>query len=246
MEIHGGGREIGAACVVAVGYYLTQLAGALILSVCVSMIVTTIVPNIGEGMTIAYVKGIVMALSEIAALVVVLALVNALYPQDGNCSGTCVPLAWRVGALSDICQAVVMGVLLGFAIVGASFSRPSPLLNGQSSSCSLYMPMAGIAFRCIAAPISEEIIFRGVVYGSVLAVAGREWATLTSVALFVMAHFLSVEVSLGSIIPLCLLGSIAVWLRQRSDALGPPIIFHSTYNAVICFCELARPSSTGC
>lgn len=91
-------------------------------------------------------------------------------------------------------------------------------------------PMAlGIFFvtAAIAAPVFEEILFRGFLLPSLtryLPVGGAIWL---SSALFALAHL-----SLSEVLPLMVLGMVLGLVYTRSRNLWAPILLHSAWNSV--------------
>lgn len=78
----------------------------------------------------------------------------------------------------------------------------------------------------LLAPISEELLFRGVLLSAFLGVYDRKLAILFSSVLFMFAH------GIWAFGPLCL-GVIASYLTIRSQSLLPAMIFHAVSNLYI-------------
>jgi tetratricopeptide (TPR) repeat protein len=88
-------------------------------------------------------------------------------------------------------------------------------------------PVAAILAIVIVGPIAEEIIFRGLIYGSLekrLRVFG---AMLISSFLFALAHL-----QVTHFIPIFCLGMALNWARWKSGSLGLPILLHVLNNGV--------------
>jgi membrane protease YdiL (CAAX protease family) len=82
-------------------------------------------------------------------------------------------------------------------------------------------------FAVVAAPLFEETLFRGFLFGGLRRWAGPWTAAILSAALFAGYH-LEVEV-----LPVTFaLGLVAAWLRERTGGLLAPIAMHACYNAV--------------
>ncbi len=79
----------------------------------------------------------------------------------------------------------------------------------------------------IAAPVAEELFFRGFVLGGLVAVLGGLPASVVSSALFAVMHF-----SVGTFIPIFAAGMLLAWLYLRTRSIWPPIAAHSTQNAL--------------
>ena len=79
----------------------------------------------------------------------------------------------------------------------------------------------------IAAPLFEEFIFRGLIFGGLRRSFGVWPATLASAALFAIVH------PAFSIIPVFALGVCAALAYERSRSLLAPMIVHAVYNACV-------------
>ena len=79
----------------------------------------------------------------------------------------------------------------------------------------------------IAAPLFEEFIFRGLIFGGLRRSFGVWPATLASAALFAIVH------PAFSIIPVFVLGVCAALVYERSRSLLAPMIVHAGYNACV-------------
>lgn len=79
----------------------------------------------------------------------------------------------------------------------------------------------------IMAPLAEEALFRGILFGSLSNRWGYLWGTVTSAAVFGLAHL-----DLSLLIPLGLAGLVLNALYRRTRSLIPSTIAHATLNAV--------------
>ena len=78
-----------------------------------------------------------------------------------------------------------------------------------------------------AAPIFEEFIFRGLLYGGFRRSIGPRRAAVASALVFAMVH------PAIAFAPVLVLGLAAAWVFERSRFLLAPIVAHMTYNAVV-------------
>jgi len=84
----------------------------------------------------------------------------------------------------------------------------------------------------VAAPVAEELMFRGVLLRSLLRRFGPGAAVLVSAVAFGLVHLL--DFTVGSLIALPVLvafGVVSGWLAVRSGDLGRSILFHAGFNA---------------
>jgi membrane protease YdiL (CAAX protease family) len=79
----------------------------------------------------------------------------------------------------------------------------------------------------VAAPLFEEFIFRGLIFGGLRRSFGLWPAALASAALFAILH------PAFSILPVFVLGVCAAFVYERSRSLLAPMIVHAVYNAVV-------------
>ncbi|NJD65064.1 MAG: CPBP family intramembrane metalloprotease, partial [Chloroflexi bacterium] len=86
----------------------------------------------------------------------------------------------------------------------------------------------------VAAPIGEELFYRGLVFGG-LAEWGFVPAAVVSSALFALSHL-----DAGSIIPFTALGMTMAWLYWRSGSLWDAIAFHVLFNLLSFILLIAR------
>jgi uncharacterized protein len=77
----------------------------------------------------------------------------------------------------------------------------------------------------IIVPIGEEIFFRGLTYGAFRRRLGRHAAVLASAAFFAAAHL-----SLVTLLPIFILGTILTYLYEYTGSLVPGMIAHAINN----------------
>ena len=98
-------------------------------------------------------------------------------------------------------------------------------LELSSSDASMLPWFAALAVG--AAPIFEEFLFRGVLYGGFRRSLGRPSAAVFSAAVFAIVH------PAIAAAPVFVLGLIAAFVYERSRSLLAPVAAHMTYNAVV-------------
>jgi membrane protease YdiL (CAAX protease family) len=91
-----------------------------------------------------------------------------------------------------------------------------------------------LALAVVAAPLCEEFIFRGLIYGGLRRSMKAPQAMLMSAAIFAVVH------PPLSMLPVLVLGLCAAWTYERSKTLLAPMLVHATYNAVILGFQLWR------
>jgi uncharacterized protein len=80
------------------------------------------------------------------------------------------------------------------------------------------------------APISEELFFRGFLFGGLRAKLSFWPAALISGLFFGSIHLLGGSWEI--IVPLAAFGVLLAWLYERTGSLGPPILMHALQNAI--------------
>jgi membrane protease YdiL (CAAX protease family) len=84
-----------------------------------------------------------------------------------------------------------------------------------------------IALAVVAAPLCEEFIFRGLIYGGLRRSMRPIPAMLASAAVFAVIH------PPLSMLPVFVLGVCAAWTYERSKTLLAPMLVHAVYNAAV-------------
>ncbi len=131
---------------------------------------------------------------------------------------------------SFIVAATIAGVIfgLGFAYIAARYPARSPL------DLSKLQPSMIFIYFVIAAPIQEELIFRGLLQGFISRGASSHtfWPIHFPV-FFTAVLFGIIHVDSGIVLAIeaVLLGLIAGELRRMSGSLIPAILFHALLNA---------------
>lgn len=108
---------------------------------------------------------------------------------------------------------------LGIDILTPESTVPSEIMrDGWTTALTGVTAVAG-------APISEELFFRGLVFGGLL-----RWGFLPA-AVASSVLFASVHLDIGSLIPFTIIGLTLAWLFWRRGNLWDAIAFHVLFNA---------------
>lgn len=87
--------------------------------------------------------------------------------------------------------------------------------------------IASLAFAAVvAAPICEEIVFRGYLYSTLKRFTGQQPAMIFSAFFFAVAHN-----NLASCIPLLVFGYLLCLLREKTGTILTPILAHFIFNS---------------
>jgi len=94
----------------------------------------------------------------------------------------------------------------------------------------------------VGAPIAEECLFRGLLYGALrrtpLGIAGAAAATA------VMWAFLHANYSIYGLVAITLIGIYLAFIRERTGSLLTPIFCHSAYNSLIVLVLAFAPNNS--
>ena len=96
-----------------------------------------------------------------------------------------------------------------------------------SNALSLRSKAILFVFILIEAPVVEELLFRGVLFGGLTKIMPIWPAILLSGLVFAVIH-----VNAATLIPLWFLGAAFAWLYVRTGTLLAPMAVHFTFNAV--------------
>ncbi len=128
----------------------------------------------------------------------------------------------------DLAQALKWGVAGGLvaSVVGVIYLEAITamhLLPSRSAAPALGL----IAVAVVAAPLFEEFIFRGLIFGGLRRTLGPAASVLASAAIFAMVH------PPLSVIPVFVMGACAALIYQRTKVLAAPMLVHAIYNAAV-------------
>jgi membrane protease YdiL (CAAX protease family) len=94
----------------------------------------------------------------------------------------------------------------------------------------------------IGAPLAEECLFRGLLYGALrrspLGIAGAAAATA------IMWAFLHANYSVYGLVAITLIGIYLAFIRERTGSLLTPILCHGAYNSLIVLVLAYAPNSS--
>jgi membrane protease YdiL (CAAX protease family) len=148
----------------------------------------------------------------------------------------CVRGAWSVrksllaGFAASVVLLMAVGMVRGLAhamglgTVAASAATTNRMIQGALTH---YGVLPTILVVCVAVPIVEEIVFRGVFLQSAAARIGFWTAAVAQAATFAALHE-----SLGVMPTIFALAMVAAWLARRSGGLLAPMMLHGTNNIV--------------
>ena len=85
-----------------------------------------------------------------------------------------------------------------------------------------------IVLTVVIAPVFEELLFRGLLYGSMRRIYGAKTSNVIQAFFFSLLHF-----SPTTFLPLFVLGLILGVLREQFEDIAPAILTHALWNAMV-------------
>lgn len=138
-------------------------------------------------------------------------------------SWTAIAQGFVIGLFIEVCTYVLSGMLRTHA-------------QGREISSLLRMAMTPGVPRLfsaltslLAAPLTEELLFRGALYGGYRKSFGPIWAAVLTTSLFLLLHLPIHRVPI--LLGITALAAAALWCRLRTAAIGPAIALHAGFNS---------------
>ena len=133
---------------------------------------------------------------------------------------------------------VAVGILSAgyIALMTALTHHPPPeqvsmtFVKGILETHPILMLIAG----AIVAPVTEEIMFRGLLFGALQKWCSPVWTIALSSSVFAAMHW-----DLFYFVPVALIGSLLGWLRHKTGSIWFSALFHGIYNAFAMLAYLA-------
>ena len=122
-----------------------------------------------------------------------------------------------VTALSNICNELLSGVW-------HDLQPQEPVKVMQESGSLLLQSLLGVS-AVIIAPLTEELLFRGYLYGVLKRFTDSYFAAVASALIFALVHQ-----HIGTVLPLFSLGLVLVLAYELTGSLLVPIFIHALFN----------------
>ena len=137
---------------------------------------------------------------------------------------------WRsVGLVVALYLAFALFVVIWEQLVGAP-EDDAPLLDDLGVDRSALLLVLGMLTVCVAAPLVEELFFRGFFYRALRNWAGIGLAAILTGVVFGLLHAFSSPVE--HLVPLAVLGAAFCLLYQWTGSLLPCIALHAINNSL--------------
>lgn len=172
------------------------------------------------------------------ALLLVLAVLSPrLLRTDLRGLGFRAPTPWEirftVSAALGLWVASILANLVSISLFGPN---PQPLVVSFSAHRGLEAVVLDLLTGAAVAPLSEETLYRGIVFAGLAQRVPFLPAALISGLLFAIPH------GLGVLAPILVLGTGLAWIYARTGTLWAPILAHSLVNAIsLGILFIARP-----
>ncbi len=143
------------------------------------------------------------------------------------------PMGWRalpaLGFRPARFWTIVFGTVgaLVVSVAASQLGEPEGVKQAMDVARTPRLFVASLAVMALLAPLAEEAVFRGLLYGWVAGRWGTTVAWFVSSILFAAAHVEPAHVLL--VLPL---GLWFGWLRQRTDSLWPSLVAHIVNNGL--------------
>jgi membrane protease YdiL (CAAX protease family) len=147
--------------------------------------------------------------------------------------------AWVLGSFKDIAKGVGVGALTGCcycALAMAIQRRDDGATLGPIATMAAtpgLLQLLWLFLALVLAPLIEEPLFRGVLYGGYRNSFGPVRAAVLTTSIFLLLHITEMIHFLPSMLGVLGLAIAALWIRLRSSAIGPAVAVHFGYNAVL-------------
>lgn len=141
-------------------------------------------------------------------------------------------LGWSFGNFRWWQFPIILGIFFIFAAVVTLFfpEQENELTKILASSRAAVFVVAFMA--TFSAPITEEVVYRGIVYSGFRKTFNVPVAVIVTTVLFAGVHYPQYWGSWGTIILITTLSLILTFIRVRSDNLLPCVVLHFIFNGI--------------
>jgi CAAX protease family protein len=129
-------------------------------------------------------------------------------------------------ALSAALGLWVLSILANLVSISIFGPNPQPLVVSFSEHRGAEAMALDLLTGALVAPLSEETLYRGVVFAGLAQYVPFLPAALISGLLFAIPH------GIGVLAPILVLGTGLAWIYSRTGTLWAPILAHAVINAI--------------
>jgi membrane protease YdiL (CAAX protease family) len=160
---------------------------------------------------------------------IALIAIFAAFSRDGAVEALGLKMPQYAGWTRYICLFLILPLVTRMAYAGNPLLPDLPIRFVYPEAMVIGNIM--ITFLIVLfAPIVEELIFRGYIYGVFRARLGAGYSVILTSVLFVMAHLPQVGLNAAGISTMSLTAVALGVARYRSGSVIPSVIFHGVYN----------------
>jgi len=145
--------------------------------------------------------------------------------------------AWVRGSWRAIAQGFAIGVFVGACtyVLGTMLQthvddRNVAPMTRMALTPGLLRLISGLTVLLFA-PLVEELLFRGVLYGGYRKSFGPIWAAVLTTSLFLLLHLPGMTHPIPTLVGVIGFSAVALWCRLRAAAIGPAIAVHVGCNS---------------
>ncbi len=146
------------------------------------------------------------------------------------------------------CACVGVGVLVVWSPRLDPFTRPG---SAQSQFVGLGLSASALAlaflYGVVQTAFAEELLFRGLIAGSLSRRLSFAWANITQALIFLAPHFLILRFApeLWGVLPAVFIGALVFgWLRIKSGSILGPWLMHAAGNVTIALMVAFRTTAS--
>jgi len=146
------------------------------------------------------------------------------------------PAKHSVAATMAVVTAPILLLVPGIAVVSGwldalvQWAFPMSDEDVELFDALLGPGVLSILFACVAAPVLEEMLFRGVMLRAFLRQYTPRFSIVWSAALFGIAHLNVYQLATAFVA-----GLVTGWLYERCRSLWPCILLHAAYNSFVTY-----------
>ncbi len=146
---------------------------------------------------------------------------NYRWPRRG---WSLVGIGFAAGVAMSFITAFLVDIEHGVGHITVQSNNPFVYAHGLIHHAGLVMFLMMVAI-VVMAPLAEEILFRGILFGSLWPIWGLGWAVIVAGVVFGLAHM-----NLTLLIPLACAGMVLNLVYYKTRSLIPSTIAHASFN----------------
>ncbi len=137
-------------------------------------------------------------------------------------------LLYGVGGYAVSLPFLWLAILIGPRVFPHAPTPSNPAIPLLASASSPWVQIMLVLLATVAAPLTEEFLFRGVFYNAAKLRVGVWPAILLTGFIFGFVH----PVGIAEMLPLAMLGGVFAWMAETRKSLAPSILGHCMQNTM--------------